>query len=211
MFAGIDLGGDWLHCVSLDGDGRLARSGLLPAGQLDRVIDWAAKAQVLAVDAPAQLSVAPHINDETLSPKFQRARCAEIALGRERRVWVSWVTPLECPESGWISTGLRVHEALQELGVPVLEIYPHGGYRELAGGAQLPKKQTAEGLQARARLLIAAGVQGDHLDMWSHDGLDALLGALVALHYGRGDAIRIGCGHDESAIWLPRAQTRRIS
>ena len=37
----------------------------------------------------------------------------------------------------------------------------------------------------------------------SHDVLDALAAALVALDRSRCRARRVGCGHDDSAIWLP--------
>lgn len=37
----------------------------------------------------------------------------------------------------------------------------------------------------------------------SHDVLDALAATLVALDRSRGRARRVGCGHDDSAIWLP--------
>ena len=57
----------------------------------------------------------------------------------------------------------------------------------------------------RVELLQARGIADPQLAMWSHDALDALLAALVARDYGEGRAQRVGCGHDESAIWLPAA------
>jgi predicted nuclease with RNAse H fold len=41
------------------------------------------------------------------------------------------------------------------------------------------------------------------LEMWSHDGLDALLAALTAARCAEGVAVEVTCGHDGSAIWLP--------
>jgi hypothetical protein len=39
--------------------------------------------------------------------------------------------------------------------------------------------------------------------MWSHDGLDALVAALIALRKADGTGLEVTCGHDSSAIWLP--------
>jgi predicted nuclease with RNAse H fold len=202
IFAGIDIGAVSLHCAALDEHGRLVCSGLFAASNVGDLLPWLEGAQAVAVDAPAQLSTAPHDDDQSLSLKFRPARCAEIALARDFGYWVPWVTPRENP-SPWMATGLRVHDQLQALRIPVLEMFPYAGFRELADGAKLPKKQTVAGVEARVALLRHAGVQVEHLQMWSHDSIDAVLGALVALHYHRGIARSAGCGHDESAIWLP--------
>ena len=53
------------------------------------------------------------------------------------------------------------------------------------------------------RLLQNRGVAIEGLEMWSHDSLDALLAALVAHDVAQGTAVKVGCGHDASAIWLP--------
>ena len=158
----------------------------------------------MAIDAPAQLSTAPHRDDPELNGKFRTGRCAEIALGREHGSWVPWVTPTAGgPTPGWMATGFAVYEALRNGPYNVIEVYPYAGFRALAQGSPLPRKQTADGLRARIELLARAGVAAEQVAMWSHDGLDALLGALVALQVASSNAVRVTCGHDDSAIWLP--------
>jgi predicted nuclease with RNAse H fold len=202
-YVGIDVAAERLHCVALDEQLRLRDVALCAAEELDALAHAVRNAEIVMVDAPAQLSTAPHAGDDTLGAKFRVARCAEIALGREHRSWVPWVTPEAAPERGWITTGLAVFAALTAAGVPSGEVYPHAGYRALARGRVLPRKTTAAGVRARAALLTEVGVSVDSLTMWSHDGLDALLAAVVAADYGKGRARRVTCGHDDSAIWLP--------
>jgi hypothetical protein len=61
-------------------------------------------------------------------------------------------------------------------------------------------KSRPEGLAARAALLAQAGVAEPSLPLWSHDGLDAGVAALVA---SSAHPVAVTCGHDGSAIWLP--------
>lgn len=166
---------------------------------------WGARADCVAIDAPAHLSTELHAGDLTLSPKFQRARCAEIALGQAHGYWVPWVTPTELPaDPSWIRTGLQLYAALTRAGArSLIEVFPYAGFRHLTKPAHLAKKSSAAGLKQRAAALYAAGVRGDYLEMWSHDSLDATLAALVALHHMEGTAEAVSCGHDASAIWLP--------
>jgi len=202
---GIDVGADRLHCVALDADRRIAGVWLLTAGELGRLVDAVAGARAVMVDAPAQVSAMLHRDDRALSPKFRAARCAEIALGVEHRSWVPFVAPPDRPSSGWIATGLAVFAALAAAGVPAFEVFPFAGYRALARGRPLAKKTAIAGVRTRVELLLEAGVSAPHALMWSHDGLDAILGALVAVDYAEGRARRVTCGHDDSAIWLPAA------
>jgi len=203
---GIDVGANRLHCVALDTGRRVVGAWLLDARELDRVVEVVTGARAVMVDAPAQVSAMPHRDDpRPLSPKFRSARCAEIALGLEHRSWVPFVAPAERPASGCIATGLSVFDALADAGVPAFEMFPFAGYRALARGLPLPKKITVAGIRTRVELLLEAGVSAPQALMWSHDGLDALLGALVAVDQAQGRALRVTCGHDESAIWLPAA------
>jgi predicted nuclease with RNAse H fold len=189
---GIDIGAVKLHAVALGGDPEpreFSDIGALAA--------WAAGADAIAIDAPSGLSTLPHADDAGLSPKFRAARCGEVALGREHGYWVPWVAPSEPPDRGWMRTGLDVYAALA--GPPLLEAYPYAGFRELAGGARLARKQTRAGREQRAALLPWAAAD------WSHDALDAALCAVVAADHAAGRARRVTCGHDDSAIWLPAA------
>ena len=201
---GIDVGADRLHCVALDGGVRA--SAVFSGAELAELAAWAAPADVVAVDAPAQLSTRPHAADAALAPKFREARCAEVALGRAHGCWVPWVGPAVAPASGWIRTGLDAFGALRDAGsAELLEVFPYAAFRALARGERLPRKTTVSGLRRRAELLAAAGAAPQSVAMWSHDGLDALVAAVVARDRAGGSARRVTCGHDESAIWLPAA------
>jgi predicted nuclease with RNAse H fold len=200
-FAGIDVGARELHCAALDDRRRVVDVATLPAG--GPVRKWCEEAAVVAIDAPQAPSTTPHAVDAALPPKFRRARCAEIALGREHGHWVPWVAPAGPPFPPWMETGFAVYRDLDG-GRELLEVYPHAGFRELAGGRRLERKQTAAGRRERARLLARAGVRALSAgDPPSHDRLDALMAALIAWEHSRGLARSAGCGHDDSTIWLP--------
>jgi hypothetical protein len=81
--------------------------------------------------------------------------------------------------------------------------YPHAGFHVLAGG-RLPPKRKTDGLRERASLLRSEGVDAEGMQLWSHDALDAALAALLAVRAHEGTAIPVGCGHERSAIWIPR-------
>lgn len=203
MYVGIDLGQRRVHVIALDGGLALGDARVIDVDQLQslrEILEWA---YVVAIDAPEALSTAAHEGDETLSPKFRTARCAEIALGREHGIWVPWVTPTAAqPLAPWMQVGFDVFELAKSGRAQVVEVFPHAGFRVLASG-KVPSKQNAQGLRARAELLKSRGVAIEALEMWSHDSLDALLAALVAHDVGQGSAVRVGCGHDASAIYLP--------
>lgn len=203
MFVGIDLGQRRVHLVALDGSLSVGAAKVVDVEQLQSLRKVLESAYVVAIDAPEALCTSPHAADESLSPKFQSARCAEVALGREHSIWVPWVTPtIDKPLPPWMDVGFRVFELARASGAQVVEVFPHAGFRILAGD-RVPSKQTAEGLRVRAELLQRRGVAIHALEMWSHDSLDALLAAVVAYDVGQGTAVRVGCGHDASAIWLP--------
>jgi hypothetical protein len=83
-----------------------------------------------------------------------------------------------------------------------IEVFPHAAFRVLRG-SRLPPKRSLEGVRARVEALATRGISGSGLEMWSHDGLDALVAALVARDHAHGRATKVTCGHDDSAIWLP--------
>lgn len=213
---GIDLGASAVHAVALAGPARTPRvagSRLFESHDLEGLVDWAAGAGRIAVDAPDELSTAPHGADGSLSPKFRRARCAEIALGRSEGIWVPWVTPDDPSRvPGWMRVGFAVWAALREAGHEPLEVYPAGVFRLLAGRVP-PKKTTVTGLHERIRALSAHVALPDGIEMWSHDGVDALAAALVAawstdgrsrpVGHPRARCEGSGARCDGSAIWVP--------
>jgi predicted nuclease with RNAse H fold len=201
---GVDVGAGTLHCAGIDPSGVLLESALLPADDPSALARWCAGAAVVAIDAPEAPSTAPHADDPALAPKFRAARCAEIELVRRHGSWVSWVAPAEPPFPGWMQSGFRAFEALRTQGGPeLLEVYPHAGFRELAGGRPLPSKRSVAGRRERAELLARAGLVGDGNEARSHDLVDALMAALIARDRAGDRARRVTCGHDGSAIWLP--------
>lgn len=179
-----------------------------PSGVVEWVRSLDAPVSLVAVDAPSALSSGAHARDAALAPKFRAARCGEVALGRERGVWVPWVSPPSGAPgvAGWIRVGLAVFEALADAGFVAVETYPHAVFRSLAGGT-VPAKSSAEGLARRARLLREAGLEEPTLPVWGHDGLDAAAAALVAADPA---ASAVTCGHDGSAIWLPAAPASHV-
>jgi predicted nuclease with RNAse H fold len=207
-FTGIDVGADRLHAVSVDKVLRVVRSAVFAALELPNLVAWLDDSAVVAIDAPAHVSTAPHAVDVTLSPKFRLARCAEIGLGHDFGIWVPWVTPTTAPESGWMATGFALYRELREAGADPIEVYPHSAFRILVHPAPLPKKQTGPGIQARVSSLEKLGIDEPNLAVWSHDGLDALVGAVVARDNAAGTARAATCGHDGSAIWLPAERGR---
>ncbi|HEX2042182.1 MAG TPA: DUF429 domain-containing protein [Acidimicrobiales bacterium] len=199
---GIDVGARRLHAVVLDSRAAVAGTGVFDADDVDEVVAWARGARQVAVDSPDRWSAGPHQGDVELPPKFRSARCAEIALGRDHRIWVPWTTPVK-PAPGWIHVGVDLFAALRDGGHEPIEVFPHAAFRVLAGGRSLAPKRSAAGARSRGELLERAGVSQAPLQTRSHDVLDAAAAALVALHRARGAARPVTCGHDGSAIWLP--------
>ncbi len=207
---GIDLGASTIHFVVLIGasgaPGVVAEAHTFAADDIESVVALAVGAVTIAIDAPAELSTAPHRDDTTISNKFRTARCGEIALGQAEKIWVPWVTPDdEAKVPSWMQVGFDLWSALRTAGHEPLEVYPAGAFRALAG-ARVPSKSTRAGLQVRIALLAPHVERPDWIEMWSHDGIDALAAAVTARQAGAGTARRIahtdpGC--DRSSIWLP--------
>jgi hypothetical protein len=212
---GIDLGASTIHVVVLEAAAQrlptVVDARTFAGCDVDGVTKLLDGARDIAIDAPAQLSVAPHRDDASISPKFRVARCGEIALGQDAGIWVPWVTPADPAEVvGWMQVGFSLWTGLRAAGHEPVEVYPAGVFRVLAGAVP-PRKTTHAGAQARIGLLAPHVVLPATIEMWSHDGIDALGAALTAHQKGMGTARQIG--HDAptcdgSAIWLPAAPLR---
>jgi len=210
VWIGIDLGASVVHAVALTADtgasARVTCARSFDSADLQGLVAMTAGAARIAIDAPDQLSTAPHGHETSLKPKFRWARCSEIALGELEGIWVPWTTPAQAPAApGWMEVGFEVWAALREASHEPIEIYPAGLFRVLAGGA-IPKKSTRAGSQARIELLRPHVDPPHGIDMWSHDGIDAFAAALVARWSLDGRARSVGHtepGCDSSAIWLP--------
>lgn len=217
LAVGIDVGAAaaWAVALQVGRPGsrpvapRIAATALFHPVEPAAIRQFCRDAISVAIDAPDRASRLPHEGDQRLAAKFQRARCAEVAL-RLAGVAVPWVTPARGEAvAGWMATGWSIWSALRDDGVEPLETYPHAVFARLAGRALLHKARPS-GLRARTEALVGEIELPDGLAMWSHDGLDALAAALVAWHAARGTAARIDCAsdtawdeHDGTAIWLP--------
>jgi predicted nuclease with RNAse H fold len=204
----VDLGASAIHLIVLDASRRVIDGRVLAPEESGQLLALAEDATAVAIDAPAALSTAPHAADASLSPKFRRARCCEIALGRRHGLWVPWVTPqLGGPVPAWMKVGFELYRQLQANGSHPIEVFPYAGFKRLAGGSALLKKTTPAGIRRRVELLEAQGVGAHWLRLWSHDAIDAALAALLALGSQDGWVLRVGCdggGEDDgSAIWVP--------
>lgn len=69
MVIGIDVAADWFHCVALETNGSFIGGRVYAPDDLPVLMEWAAGADVIAIDAPAQLSTARHSADESLKPR----------------------------------------------------------------------------------------------------------------------------------------------
>jgi Protein of unknown function (DUF429) len=213
---GIDLGASTIHVVVVTGPEQerasVADARTFDASDLGSVVALAEGAAEIAIDAPAELSAAVHRGDEAISSKFRTARCGEIALGQQTKIWVPWVTPWDPAKvPGWMQVGFALWRALREAGHEPLEVYPAGVFTTLAG-ARVPKKSTRAGLRARIALLEPHVVLPETIEMWSHDGIDALGAAITARQKRAGVAMRIAHSAptcDGSAIWLPGPELRQ--
>jgi len=213
IYVGLDVGARKIHGVALRHDGYVAGHLEVEARAADMFLDWAAGASAIAIDSPDRLSTAPHgaDPDPDIPMKFRKARCAEIGLLRLYRLQVPWATPPGEPVDAWMGVGMGLFDALRGAGENPIEVFPDSAFRRLAGRlGPLAKKGTRVGSEERARLLGQVGVKTAGLELWSTHGIDALVAAVVARMALTGAAIAATCGHDGSAIWIPRAPATRI-
>lgn len=186
MFVRIELGQRRIHGVALDQDLTLANTWITDAAEMHALAGLLQDARVIAIDAAGGLSSAPHHDDQSLSPKFRSARCAEIALGRDRRISVPWATPTEeQPSPGMDARGIPGVRHRTSIGRP-----PHRGLslRRLSRAGGHEDRFQADGSRPASACgaTDALGMSIDGLEMWSHDSLDACLAALIAHDAERG-------------------------
>ncbi|MGZ4711424.1 MAG: DUF429 domain-containing protein [Acidimicrobiia bacterium] len=209
-WVGIDVAARALDVVVLGGDGDgvpgVVTSATVTADDTAALTELTRGAAAIGIDAPECPSTAPHRDDLALAPKFRTARCGEIALGQQHHVWVPWTTPVDpAATPPWMHVGFATWAALHTDGHRPIEVYPAGAFRVLAG-ARPPKKTTRAGRLARIAVLAEHVALPAEIEQWSHDGLDALVAALVAAWSTDGRARPAGHtdrGCDGSAIWIP--------
>lgn len=203
------MGADRLHVVIVEDEGTVAATVVLdphdPAdtATFDALLAALPPGCPVGIDGPAGPSQAPYADDPDVSRKFRPARGCEVQLGRRRGIWVPWVTPRAGAEiPPWMAVAIGVHDRVAAHGLVPLETYPHAVFVALTG-ARPPRKTTPAGLAVRADALRAAGLIAAHLEMWSHDALDAAACAVVAHAHQRGTAVAIGDERDGTCMWMP--------
>lgn len=209
LVAGVDVGSARLHVVVLDDSLTIVGASISATTDIAAAAESLAACDVVAIDSPDRWSTGLLPEHALLSPKFVGARCAEFSLAQRFRIWVPWVTPAE-PVPGdatysryeWMRRGMELFARL-DVRADAIEVYPHSIYCTLARTRVLPRKSTLEGVKRRVELLRGRGIRERDLEMWSHDSLDALAAAVVALDRHHGTAVEVTCGHDGSAMWLP--------
>lgn len=203
------FGGARLHVVVLDDSAQIVEAHIWAASETSAAAESLVSCDVVAIDSPDRWSPGMLPEHAHRSPKFAGARCAEFALGQSFGIWVPWVTPPEplpnhhtYTRYEWMRRGMELFARLD--GKPeAIEVYPHSIYCALAGTRTLRSKSTLRGVKRRVELVRGRGITERDLEMWSHDSLDALAAAVVALDRQRGMGREVTCGHDGSAMWLP--------
>lgn len=208
MYVGLDVGAREIHGIAIDDSGQVLDAIDFDAAEPEMVQSWAEPAKAVAIDSPDRLSTGPHSTDESLSisPKFRNARCAEIGLLKQYRLQVPWATPTKEPVDGWMRVGIALFEVMRKAGQSPIEVFPDSAFRRLAGQlGPLKKKGTRAGLAERCELLARVGMKGAGSALWSTHGIDAAMASVLACMFAAGDAIAATCGHDGSAIWIPKS------
>lgn len=207
QWVGLDIGAKKIHAVTLarGPESRLlfVDADVFAPTDVERIRLFIARAVSVVIDAPAQLSTAPHEDEVGWPDKFRLARCAEVNL------WLAGLAPpFVAPQVGqpvppWMQVGLDMHRLVAGDGIQAIETYPTGAFKWLAPGSLAPKA-TPRGIRERAEavaMFVAMPVEA--LLTWSIDALDAAIAAVAAHHLALGIAAEFGCGHDESRIVLP--------
>jgi predicted nuclease with RNAse H fold len=203
---GIDLGATAIYAVKVmvgEAVSVVDARVYLPEA-LDGLVAFCAGSSAVAIDSPAGPSVGAHYRDMDVPPKFRSARCSEVASWEAPDVpAVPWTTPLASVDPpGWMATGFRVWQALSRH--QPMEVYPYACFYRLNGSKRPPSKQQPEGRLRRAELLRRWLDLPLGIEVWSHDGLDATVAALVAAQGRKGaDLVPHQCAHhDGSELWV---------
>jgi len=179
---GVDLAGlptriTGLCFLDLDLGCELAR-----AGGDDEILSFifSRSPRVVAIDAPLSF------------PRRGMFRACELEL---RGLGARPLSPLLRSMKALTARGIRLKRALEDQGYEVVEVFPTGSRRFLG----LPPKRA--GRKALLEALRAIGVKGIPSEADQHL-LDAVICALIGLHYLRGQYLRVG-DPEEGVIILP--------
>lgn len=184
------------------------------AGDRRRLLSWLEELgpTAIGVDAPQRPRRArgaaasrPRACDAALSARrisvyqVPTRAAAEAADGRYTWMEVGWRYFHELGRRGFEPPAQGALPAALGQAPAALEVYPHGSFTALLGGAP-PPKDTRAGLRVRVATLRAAGVVWD--EYYDHDSLDALAVGLTAWRFVQGRATPLGDERD-GFIWLP--------
>lgn len=152
---------------------------------------------ILAVDGPQGLAGMPDA----------KVRQSERLVRAPGRTPYALQEPGSGPYAGLIAGSVRLFAALTASGsrfrllglngtpasdATLIEAYPGGAWKALAGGASLPAKRTAEGRRVRAEMLETLGVQLPPDVAPTDDQLDAAIAAWTAHQLWIGEADAVG-------------------
>ena len=214
---GIDLGASRdprrRARAATGGAAAVAAAGTFDATDLDAVVATRGRRRTRSRSTrPAELSTAPHRDDEAISRKFRIARCGEIALGEQARIWVPWVTPPD-PDTvpGWMQVGLR---GVGTRCAPRATSRSRSTRPGCSGSspADVPPKQDDAGRAPTRGSTSSRRTSSSRSGstMWSHDGIDALAAALTA-HQKRRRASPARAGTTIPRATAPRSGSRRTA
>lgn len=212
---GIDLSAEAFYTVEVIASGSSAPAVSLGRAfrvdDLAQAVSFCEGAAQVAIDAPDAMSRGPHLHDGSLSPKFRTGRCSDVATSQPGGgPAVPWVTPtvdMEVPR--WMVAGFTLWSALRDDGHDPMEVFPAGCFYRMNGRRWPAKKTTIQGRLDRIQLLRLYVELPRDIELWSHDGLDAAVAALVANH-GRehGTPVEHRCPNpDGSRLWYPASPT----
>jgi len=155
---------------------------LARAGGDDEILSFifSRSPRVVAIDAPLSF------------PRRGMFRACELEL---RGLGARPLSPLLRSMKALTARGIRLKRALEDQGYEVVEVFPTGSRRFLG----LPPKRA--GRKALLEALRAIGVKGIPSEADQHL-LDAVICALIGLHYLRGEYLRVG-DPGEGVIILP--------
>jgi predicted nuclease with RNAse H fold len=152
-FVGIDPGASAIHCVVLDASRRMVDGHVLPAEASRDLLEVAAGATAIAIDAPAALSTHHTLTTRRCHPNSARRAAARSRSAASTDCGFPGVTPVAgAAVPGWMRVGFRLYAQLAANGHTPIEVFPHAGFRLLAGRV-VPKKTTMAGVRERIAVL----------------------------------------------------------
>jgi hypothetical protein len=180
-----------LNCQFFQWDYRADGNGVVPLALVDRGF-------LLAIDGPQGLAGHPDATSReseqaTRTPGHTRYQMPPLGVKKPYAGFIRGSVELF---SHMIRPGQRFRllglDGVGDRDANLMEVYPHAGWKALAGRAPLPNKAALAGRRARHDLLKAQGVQFPDSGLPTHDQLDAAMAAWTAYRFAMGQATKEG-------------------